>query len=57
MLAKKKKEELEKKQADDPQSAVKAKILDALQSKIAGKAEEEKKIQDEETAEEEEPKV
>ena len=44
MLAKKKKEELEKKQANDPQSAVKAKILDALQSKITEKAGEEKKI-------------
>ena len=44
MLAKKKKEELEKKQANDPQSAVKAKILDALQSKLTEKAGEEKKI-------------
>ena len=44
MLAKKKKEELEKKQDNDPKSAVKAKILDSIQSKIAEKAEEEKKL-------------
>ena len=42
MLAKKKKEELEKKYADDPQAAAKATVLDAIQKKIAKRAEEKK---------------
>ena len=41
MLAKKKKEELEKKQAEDPKNAVKKKVLDTL---LCGEPEEEKKL-------------
>ena len=41
MLAKKKKAELEKKQAEDPQNEAKKKVLDAL---LCGEPEEEKKL-------------